>query len=195
MSYPFGMPQERYCYRDYIKLPADKKYEIIDGLLYAMAPAPTIQHQRVLRYLFITIANYLAGNTCEVLCSPCDVLLPEGNEAEADIKTIVQPDILVVRDKSKLTEKYCIGAPDLIIEIASPSSPSMDYVKKLNLYEKHKVKEYWIVNYIYKEVMVYRLRGDNEYDKPELFRNGEKIRLGILPDLTVKLEDIFNTGP
>jgi len=190
MSRPVKKIQKQYCYRDYLKLPADKKYEIIDGTLYAMTPAPSVRHQRVLRKLFTRIANYLTDKFCEVFCSPLDVLLPEGNEETGDVKTVVQPGILVVCDRLKLAEKHCTGAPDFIIEIVSPSAPSIDYVKKLNLYEKHKVKEYWIVNYVHKEIMVYKLQENGEYDKPEIYKDRE-ITASIFKDLTINLQDIF----
>lgn len=191
MSHPVKRSKQLYGYKDYLKLPPDNKYEIIGGILYAMTPSPTIQHQRILRKIFVHIANYLEGKKCEVFPAPLDVLLPEeGNEKIEDIKTVVQPDILVVCDTSILTDKYCLGSPDFIIEIVSPSSPSLDYVKKLHLYEKHKVKEYWIVNYVRKQVIAYRLTESGEYGEPEICTDGE-INAGIFPDLTLRLHDIF----
>ena len=182
--------QKEYSYKDYVELPSDKRYEIIEGILYAMIPAPAIQHQRVSGRLYSEIANYIKGKNCEVFNAPCDVLLLDKNEAEEDIKTVVQPDIFVVYDNSKITEKYCLGAPDFIIEIASPSSPSMDYVKKLVLYEKYKVREYWIVNYIRKEILAYRLQQNEEYGEAEVYRDGE-ISVVFFADMIIKLDDIF----
>ncbi|MBF7082128.1 Uma2 family endonuclease [Desulfallas sp. Bu1-1] len=181
---------KQYSYQDYLSLPADIRYEIIEGTL-AMSPSPSTQHQRVSRKLLVRIANYLEGKHCEVFGSPYDVLLPERNEEAKDIKTVVQPDILVVCDQSKLTDKYCIGSPDWIIEIVSPSSPSMDYVKKLHLYEKHQVKEYWIANYLRKEIMVYKLQSNNEYGMPETYA-GNEITPAIFEDLIIRLRDIFD---
>lgn len=191
MSHQLQDRHEQSCYKDYLELPEDKKYEIIDGVLFAMTPSLATEHQRVLRKLFVHLANFLTGKDCEVLCSPYDVLLPEGGEKTEDVKTVVQPDILVVCDKTKLTDKHCIGAPDLIIEIVSPSSPSMDYVKKLNLYEKHRVGEYWIVNYIRKQVMVYRLLTSGEYGEPEIYMEG-MVNSEVLQNFAVNLQDIFN---
>ncbi len=98
---------------------------------------------------------------------------------------------MVICDKSKLTEKHCIGAPDFIIEIVSPSAPSMDYVKKLQLYEKHKVREYWIVNYLRKDILVYQLQEDGEYGAPETYIDGE-ITSSIFKNIKIHMEDIFS---
>lgn len=109
--------QAQYCYRDYLKLPGDRRFEIINGKLYDMTPAPTVEHQRVLGKLYLEIGSYLKNKPCEVLMALCDVLLPDEETEDKDsIKTIVQPDIFVVCEESKLQKKHCIGAPDLVIE-------------------------------------------------------------------------------
>ncbi|AGL02451.1 Uma2 family endonuclease [Desulfoscipio gibsoniae] len=179
----------RYTYKEYLQLPGDCSCEIINGELFAMTPAPTVRHQLVLRNILLILADRLKGNGCEVISAPCDVLLSEGEKDIEDTSTIVQPDIFVVCDKSKLKEKYCLGAPGLIVEIVSPSRPSMDYVKKLHIYEKYGVKEYWIVNYKQQEVMVYKLCG-NEYGVPKTYVNGY-IEPGIFGDLMLALKDVF----
>lgn len=136
MSRVIKETKQKFNYKDYLNLSDDQNYEVIEGILYAMTPAPSIQHQRVLRKIFLSVANYLGDNNCEIFTAPVDVLLQNEEELVGDIKSIVQPDLFVVCDKSKLKEKYCLGPPDLIIEIASPINASLDYVKKLNLYEK-----------------------------------------------------------
>jgi Uma2 family endonuclease len=188
MNYPAH--EQSYTYIDYLRFPDDKRIEIIDGVLYAMTPSPSTQHQRILRKLFVKLAHYLEGKDCEVFCSPYDVLLAEGNEQLDNIKTVVQPDILVVCDNNKITKNHCLGAPDLIVEIVSPSSPSIDYVKKLNLYEKHKVKEYWIVNYNRKQIMVYRLMENDEYGEPEIITTGQ-LGSPVVNGFEICLDEIF----
>ena len=191
MSYPIEQEQKLYTYKDYLKLPDDQRYEIIDGILY-MAPSPSTQHQRVSRKLLVLIDNHLKGKECEVFNSPYDVLLTNNNEdKENDIKIVVQPDIFVVCDESKITKNNCVGSPDFIIEIVSPSMPSRDYVKKLYLYEKHKVKEYWIVNYIRNEVTVFKLNEDGDYDVPEIYKDDVNVKVGIFEDLIIDLKEIF----
>jgi Uma2 family endonuclease len=171
-------------------LPDKNRYEILNGKLYTMTPSPSTKHQIVSGKLYLHLANYFANKDCFVFYSPYDVLLPEGNEEVQNIKTVVQPDLLVVCDKSKICEKHCLGSPDFIIEIASPSSPSIDYIKKLHLYEKHKIKEYWIVNYVRKEIVVYSLQENDEYGEFEIYKNGQ-ICSSIFTDLTINLKDIF----
>ncbi|MTI85707.1 MAG: Uma2 family endonuclease [Firmicutes bacterium] len=191
MSTPVSKIQKHYSYKDYKDLPTDKKYEILNGVLYNLAPSPSTQHQRILGDLFVSIKTHLKESRCEVFCAPYDVLLPDADEDAESTKTVVQPDIMVICDKSKLTEKNCIGAPELIIEIVSPSAPSMDYVKKLQLYEKHKVREYWIVNYLRQDIMVYQLQKNGEYNAPETYSNGE-ITSGTFQNIKIHMEGIFS---
>ncbi|MDE7479609.1 MAG: Uma2 family endonuclease, partial [Lachnospiraceae bacterium] len=130
-----------YTEDDYYNLGEDVRAELIDGELYYMA-APSRLHQKILNYLNTEINLYIRskGGPCEVYPAPFAVKLFK------DDKNIVEPDISVICDPNKLTDKGCSGAPDWIIEIASPSNPSHDYVKKLNLYLDAGVREYWIVN-------------------------------------------------
>jgi len=180
-----------YTYRDYLQWPKEQRYEIIEGIPYLLAPSPSIKHQRILGELFMRFKQYFK-DTCEVLCTPCDVLLPESNECIDEIKTVVQPDIYVVCDKSKLKENFCLGSPDLIVEITSPSSPSIDYVKKLNLYEKHMVKEYWIVDIKYNRISIYNLQENNEYGSPAIYdKNNPIIKSEIFENLTISLDEVF----
>ena len=106
-------------------------------------------------------------------------------------KNIVQPDISVICDKNKLTDKYCIGSPDMIVEVISPYNPSNDYIKKLNLYEQFKVKEYWIVNPMKKNILVYTLT-DNGYGAPKMYSFNDKVKVNIYNDLEIdfKLFDL-----
>ena len=119
MSLPLRNP-DRHSYRDYRGWPEDQRCELIDGLAYAMAPAPSRRHQRLVLELAREIADALEGGGCEVNIAPFDVRLPEADEADDDIATVVQPDISVVSDPSKLDDKGCRGAPDWLIEVLSP---------------------------------------------------------------------------
>lgn len=112
MSLPLRDPH-RHTYGEYRGWPEDQRYELIDGIAYAMAPAPSRQHQRLVGELFRAVADALEGKGCEVNVAPFDVRLPVGHEADDDIDTLVQPDISVVCDLSKLDDKGCRGAPGL----------------------------------------------------------------------------------
>lgn len=185
--------QEQYSYQDYKTWPTDKQWELIEGIPYAMSPAPSTDHQLTSGNLFFTIKSYLKSKKkdCIIFYSPYDVLLPEAEETEENCSTVVQPDLLIVCDKTKIKGKYCLGAPDWIIEISSPSSPSIDYVKKLHLYEKHGVREYWITNPQRKQIMIFRLKDNGEYDELEIFLESGIVKVSIFEDFELRTEDVF----
>ena len=114
--------EDKYTYGDYLTWPEGERYEIIQGILYNMTPAPGRNHQKLVGNLFYYIKDYLKDKPCEVYVAPFDVRLPFGKENENNTSTVVQPDISVICDKKKLDDKGCIGAPDLVIEIISPFS-------------------------------------------------------------------------
>ncbi|MFW6029628.1 MAG: Uma2 family endonuclease, partial [Halanaerobiales bacterium] len=134
-----------YTYSDYLNWTDGKRYELINGQVYTMSAAPYRRHQSISGELFRQIANYLFDKKWDVYDAPFDVRLPEGEEDKDEILTVVQPDIVVVCDEDKLDKRGCRGAPDLIIEIISPSSAGRDRKDKRDLYEKHGVREYWLV--------------------------------------------------
>ena len=180
-----------FTYQDYLTWNDNKRWELINGVAYNMTPAPSVNHQRVSRQLLLQIGIFLSDKPCEVFSAPLDVRLPEPNEKDEDIKNVVQPDMFVVCDSSKLDEKGCKGAPDLIIEIVSPSSASIDNIKKLKQYEKNGVKEYWIVHPIYKIVTIYKIMENGLYGKPENYSEEDKIEVELLKGLIVDLSLIF----
>lgn len=152
-----ALPQPKpYTEEDYYSLPENVRAELIDGQFYYMA-APSRMHQEILSALHAAIYNYIKSNggSCKIYPAPFAVKLSE------DKDIIVEPDISVICNPDKLTDKGCTGAPDWIIEIISPSNPGHDYVRKLNLYMNAGVREYWIVNPMKSTVNVY----DFEYEK------------------------------
>ena len=181
----------KYTYSDYATWSEDNPIELIDGVPYSMTPAPSRIHQKVSGELFRQISNYLHGGECEVYAAPFDVRLTETNEADEEIINVIQPDISIICNKEKLDDKGCKGAPDLIMEIVSPASISMDYIKKLYLYERYSVCEYWIIHPIDKIIMVYQLVEKSKYARPEVYQIDEVIKIGIFEDLTISLVDVF----
>ena len=184
-------PDRIFTHKDYLTWNDNERWELINGVAYNMAPAPSVNHQRVSMELGRQFANFLSDKPCEVFSAPFDVRLPEPNEKDEDTKNVVQPDMIVVCDASKLDEKGCQGAPDLIIEIVSPSSASIDNIKKLKLYEKNGVKEYWIVDPIYKIVTIYKIMENGLYGKPENYSEKDKIDVELLKGLTIDLGLVF----
>lgn len=157
MGNPNLAPGERFTYRQYRSWPDSERWELIDGHAWAMSPAPMRRHQKLSIRLIRVFANFLDGKPCEAYEAPFDVLLPAGEESDDEVDTVVQPDIVVFCDKSKLTDRGARGAPDLVVEILSPSTSKKDLNEKFNLYQKHGVREYWVVDPAAWSVWVYRL--------------------------------------
>lgn len=179
-----------YTYNDYLSLPEDERIEIIEGHIYNMS-SPSTLHQRLSMILSAEIYRYIKTNNgqCEVFTAPFDVVLTN----EVDINnstTVVIPDISVICDKNKITSKCCVGAPDMIIEIVSPSNASNDYVRKLYEYEKYQVREYWIVNPIEKNIFVYTLNDGNTYGVPKVYTFKDKVKVNIYNNLIIDFNSV-----
>lgn len=169
---------------DYIyALPEGQRAELIDGVIYDMAP-PNRIHQKLVNRLSQKITNYIDSKQgpCEVYTAPFAVFLNEDN------RNYVEPDISVICDKNKLDDKGCNGAPDWIIEIASPSTKHMDYGIKLFKYRTAGVREYWIVNPLSNTVNIYDLEADLLTDQ---FSFDDEIPVCIYDDLKIKISDLL----
>ena len=174
-----------FTYADYASWEDENRYELIDGVVHLMS-APTADHQRVLGRLFRKFADYLDDKTCEVFVAPFDVCL-SGNGV--DDYTVVQPDILVICDESKIDNRFCNGAPDLVVEILSPSTSRMDRIKKQSKYLQAGVREYWIADPVDKNIVVNILENDKYVI--HAYGDTDKISVHILDDCTIALPDIF----
>ena len=170
---------ESYTIEDIYALPEGERAELIDGKIYYMAP-PSTRHQRIISDIHYRIKDYIIKNNgeCEVLPAPFAVFLNKDN------KNYVEPDISIICDKDKITDKGCHGAPDWIIEIISPGNKEMDYFKKLFKYQAAGVREYWIVDSTKEIVMVYRF----EKETMEEYSFGENIPVGIYDGFSIKVQ-------
>lgn len=168
-----------YTVDDIYALPEGERAELIDGKLYFMG-SPGATHQRILGRLHIAIANYISSKKgkCEVFLAPFAVFLKN------DKKNYLEPDISVICDKDKITEKGCSGAPDWVIEIVSPSSRSMDYFIKLIKYSEAGVRDYWVIDPEEKTISVF----NNEKQEYMKYTFKEGAVSGIFEDLTIKLD-------
>ncbi len=171
--------EEMYTTDDIYALPDGKRAELIDGEIYYMAP-PSTKHQRVSSYLHNEIYNYIKKNQgqCEIFAAPFAVFLNE------DDTTYVEPDISVICDPHKITDKGCQGAPDWVIEIVSPSSKTMDYYTKLFKYRTAGVREYWIVDPNKQRVTVYFF----EKESVEEYSFSDDIPVGIYEGFSLKVQ-------
>lgn len=182
-----------YNYADYLTFPEGERIEIIDGHIYNMAAAPSRIHQKIISEILIEIGSYIKSNNgpCEVYPAPFDVILKNDNEDIKNSRNVVQPDISVICDKNKLTDKGCTGAPDMIVEVVSPFNPSSDYVRKLNLYEEFKVREYWIVNPMEETIFVYRLdTATMHYAAPKSYTFKDSIKVCIYDNLEIDFKNL-----
>lgn len=179
------LPKERiYTSEDYWSLPEGHRAELINGQFYDMAP-PSRIHQELVSELTQAIGAYIKskGGRCKVYPAPFAVNL------EAEDKNWVEPDVSVICDKNKLTDSGCLGAPDLIIEVVSPSSRKMDYVLKNALYEQAGVKEYWIVDPLKKAATVFRYQEDTSF--MTFYPFDTPIPVGIFDGLMIKIADLL----
>ncbi len=182
----------RFSYADYLTWDDDKRWEVIDGTPISMSPAPNRIHQAVSRNLIIQIGNQLKGHSCGLFHSPFDVRLEAAETGNELAFHVVQPDIVVVCDPSKLDDHGCNGAPDWIIEIISPFTASHDHIVKRAIYERFGVKEYWIIQPVDEIVMVYLLNDTGCYGKPDVYCREDQVHVGILPELRIELKEIFD---
>jgi Uma2 family endonuclease len=186
--------KSRYTYEDYCAWETDKRYELIDGEAYMMS-APSVNHQIVSRELSGQFWNFLKGKPCQVFAAPFDVrLFPR---ADGSDDTVVQPDLLVICDASKIADgKACRGAPDMVIEILSPSKTETPLLLKFTKYLKAGVREYWIIDLETKNIHVHILeKGDEE--PPEHFISrvycaADALDVSILPGLRIDLKSVWD---
>lgn len=172
--------EEFYTIDDIYSLPDGERAELFDGKIYYMSP-PNTKHQRLLMNLTYQISDYIKRNNgeCEVFPAPFAVFINKD-----DTRNYVEPDISVICDNNKITEKGCNGAPDWVIEIVSPSSKSMDYFTKLFKYRTAGVREYWIVDPTKELITVYRF----EKELMEQYSFEENISVGIYEDFSIKIQ-------
>jgi Uma2 family endonuclease len=180
-----------YTYRDYSGWPDDERWELIDGTAYNMTPAPTTQHQGVVGNIFGVLFGMLRGHPCRVLSSPLDVLLSEGDKADEDVDTTVQPDIMVICRPEIIRSKNVRGAPDWVIEVLSPSTAKKDEGVKRDRYQRAGVKEYWLVHPTDRTLARYRLR-DGTYGLPEIFGHDDRIDLPVPKGAEIDLAEVFD---
>lgn len=181
----------RYTYRDYRTWPDDERWELMDGTAYAMSPAPRREHQGLAGLIYRSIMEHLSSRDCKSYIAPIDVFFLQENEDLDDAVFVVQPDVVVVCDPAKLIPEGIKGAPDLVVEVISPSTAMRDQTEKREIYERGGVREYWIANPMTLEVLVYARSagsaGDGGYDLPIPARLPDGVQSRIFPGLTVRV--------
>jgi Uma2 family endonuclease len=185
---------KRYTYADYLTWYDDVRRELIDGLIYLMS-APILLHAKISREITLAMGWFIKKRKrkCQIFYAPFDVRLPKNNETADDkVENVVQPDICVVCDPSKLDERGCIGAPDLMVEVLSPSTAKLDWEKKFDLYEVSGVREYWIVDPKEKAVHIFLLQPDGKYNSGTVYTGAQKAPVHIFEGLEIDLGELFD---
>jgi Uma2 family endonuclease len=180
---------KEYTYSDYLLWQFSERVELIKGFIKKMSPAPSRLHQDISLNLTIQLSSFFKGKFCSLYIAPFDVRLPVKNSKNNT--TVVQPDLCIICDESKLDDKGCNGAPDLIVEILSPNNSKYDVDTKFRLYQESGVKEYWMVEPIEKIVLVYTLQNDI-YIGLKPFTDGEVIESPLFSDMKIAVADVFN---
>jgi Uma2 family endonuclease len=180
---PIPKEKERYTYKDYCKWPDEERWELIDGVAYDMTPAPNFRHQDIAGNLFNILKNALKEKECVVGIAPTDIVLSEHD--------VVQPDVFVICDKDKITDKNIQGAPEFVAEILSPSTSQKDRWIKKELYEKYGVLEYLIIDPDGEYIERYLLGDNGEFDPGQAFDAEGVIQLKSLSGLEISVQDVL----
>ena len=179
-----------YTYADYFKWKFEERVELIKGRIFKMSPAPNRIHQRLSFEIGNKLYNFLEGKKCEAYSAPFDVRLPRKSKEDKDIITVLQPDICVICDTSKLDDRGCIGAPDIVVEILSPGNNSKELKNKYEIYEESGVSEYWVVSPQDQTFALYRLEAGT-YQSSRLMVAGDIVTSTVLPGFTLNLSELF----
>lgn len=189
MADPVRKTDHRYTYREVTQWPDDERWELIDGVAWNMCAAPSPSHQRVLGDLNEVFRTAARGSGCETLFAPLDVFLFAHGEADTDdADTVVQPDLIVVCDDSRVARRGYLGAPAIVIEILSPYTLTKDITVKRDLYERAGVAEYWLVDPGNQSVMIYNAGDDGSFpEEPRIVAEPDTARSWVLPTAVVTL--------
>lgn len=164
---------------------SENNLEFIDGNIYLLA-APSVVHQIVVTNLSTEFGIYFRGKECRHFVAPFDVVLKDGDKTHK-----VQPDLTVICDKKGLGEQNYTGIPALVVEVLSPSTASNDYIKKMALYMRVGIREYWIISPKNNTVEVFLLREDGFFSEPTIYSKDDAVKSSIFENLEIRLSDIF----
>ncbi len=186
---------KKYTYADYLTWQFEEMVELIRGKVFRMSPAPGAYHQEISGNLYGIIWTFLKGKSCKAFPAPFDVVLPlpDNQQSNDKITTVVQPDICVLCDLSNIIDGKCKGAPDWVIEILSKSTANKDLTEKFVLYQSAGVKEYWIVHPHEGTILPYRLDESGEYQlvRKTPYVSGEKVPVGVFEGFEIIVQEVF----
>ncbi len=179
-----------YSYAQYLRWEIDERLELIKGKIFAMS-APNRNHQKICGSIFNKLYNYLENQPCEVYVAPFEVRLANPSNPDSRVFTVVQPDVCVICDQSKLDEKGCIGAPDVVVEILSPGNNSKEMRNKYEVYQESGVKEYWVVVPTEKIILPYILNKEGLFEPGRPLTGGDVLISSVLPGFGLPADLVF----
>ena len=176
-----------HTYAEYLTWPEGAPYELIDGTAYVKEPAPLRPHQELVGELYHLVRLALQGKPYRAYVAPLDVRLPRGEEADDLVDTVVQPDVLIVCDLTKLDRLGIRGAPDWLAEVLSPSTARYDRNLKVRAYERAGVREVWLIHPIDRVLSIHRLQGA-QYGEPAVVGLKGRVSIDAVPGVTIDLD-------
>jgi len=184
---------KKYTYTDYLSWTFKDRVELLKGWVVKMSPAPNTRHQRIVKDLILEVGMFLKGKTCQVFPVPFDVRLPISKEKQKNdkIDTVVQPDITVICDVSKLDKQGCNGAPDIVMEILSPGNTKKEMKDKLEIYQGAGIPEYWLIDPDREFILVYSLTEEGNYSSSLPYVAGDTVNSQVLEGFKLAVSDIF----
>ncbi|MDY6026033.1 Uma2 family endonuclease [Bergeyella zoohelcum] len=178
-----------YSYADYLMWKLDERVELIKGRIFKMSPAPSRKHQDISGNMYFLLRKIFGKQGCKLYSAPFDVRIPKKSKDNTAILTVIQPDLCVICDEAKLDEKGCVGAPDLVVEILSPGNSKKEMKNKYELYEESGVKEYWIVNPMEENILIFVLENGNYHSLKPVVDDFATSKL--FPEIAIHTDEIF----
>lgn len=179
-----------YSYASYLRWKFEERVELIKGKVFRMG-APSVNHQRLLGFLYAEMHVYLRNHPCEAFVAPFDVRFPDRSKLNNNVYTVLQPDICVICDPAKLDKRGCIGAPDIVVEVLSPGNNTRELKSKFDIYEAYGVREYWIVHPQRRSFLKYVLNEERKFVAGMPYEGGAEFASDILPGFRLNVSEVF----
>lgn len=180
-----------YSYASYLNWKFKERVELFKGKVLQMS-APSVNHQRLLGFIQGEIYQYLKNQSCEVFAAPFDVRFLDESKSNSEVFTVLQPDVCVICDSTKLDKRGCIGAPDIVVEILSPSTQKKDLEYKFDIYEEYGVREYWVVDPEKRSFLKYVLNSEGKFIMGIPYDGGAHFISDILPGFKINVDEFFS---
>ncbi len=179
-----------YSYASYLSWKFKERVELFKGKVLQMS-APSVNHQRLLGFIQGEIYQYLKNQSCEVFAAPFDVRFSDESKSNSEVFTVLQPDVCVICDSTKLDKRGCIGAPDIVVEILSSSTQKKDLEYKFDIYEEYGVREYWVVDPEKLTFLKYVLNSEGKFIGGIPYDGGSQFISDILPGFKINVDEFF----